>query len=40
LESTGLENKNHNTPGEDEDVLLGIPAYNEELSIGSVHEEN
>jgi len=36
LESTGLENKDHNTPGEDEDVLLGIPAYNEELSIGSV----
>ncbi|MFP3871273.1 MAG: glycosyltransferase [Candidatus Natronoplasma sp.] len=28
--------KDHNVPDEDEDVLLGIPAYNEELSIGSV----
>ena len=36
--STELEKKDHNTPEEDEDVLLGIPAYNEELSIGSVHE--
>ncbi len=36
MESTELENKDHNTPEEDEDVLLGIPAYNEELSIGSV----
>ena len=34
--STELENKDYNTPEEDEDVLLGIPAYNEELSIGSV----
>ena len=34
--STELEKKDHNTPEEDEDVLLGIPAYNEELSIGSV----
>ena len=31
-----LEKKDCNTPDEEEDVLLGIPAYNEELSIGSV----
>ncbi|MFW6376273.1 MAG: glycosyltransferase family 2 protein, partial [Thermoplasmatota archaeon] len=33
---TEVENKDYNTPEEDESVLLGIPAYNEELSIGSV----
>ena len=34
----GLEvlEKDHNVPEEEKDVLLGIPAYNEELSIGSV----
>jgi len=36
MNSTALENQDSHTPGEDEDVLLGIPAYNEELSIGSV----
>ncbi len=36
MESNQLENKDCNAPEEDEDVLLGIPAYNEELSIGSV----
>jgi len=36
MQSTVLEEKDCHTPEEDENVLLGIPAYNEELSIGSV----
>jgi len=36
MQSSVLMEKECHTPGEEEDVLLGIPAYNEELSIGSV----
>ena len=36
MDNTKVLKKDYNVPKEDERVLLGIPAYNEELSIGSV----
>ena len=36
MDNTKVVQKDYKIPKEDERVLLGIPAYNEELSIGSV----
>ena len=36
MDNMKVMQKDYNVPNEDERVLLGIPAYNEELSIGSV----